>query len=166
MKTHDLIIDLGCAEGRIPRLEAAEGIADGRTREIAILRCVGRPVCACVTEITPEGEIVFSPEGAAAGNGSSSAGGRTRRHPARRGDGLHGLRRVLRCGLRGCGPARNAGALHFAAAPRGRTAHAGAAHLCRDPDARPRAAARVSDAARAAWHMGGERRALLRRGRP
>ena len=24
---HDLILDLGCAEGRIPRLEAAEGIA-------------------------------------------------------------------------------------------------------------------------------------------
>ena len=24
-ETHDLIIDLGCAEGRIPRLEAAEG---------------------------------------------------------------------------------------------------------------------------------------------
>ena len=41
-ETHDLIIDLGCAEGRIPRLEAAEGVADGRTREIAILRCVGR----------------------------------------------------------------------------------------------------------------------------
>ena len=59
-ETHDLIIDLGCAEGRIPRLEAAEGVADGRTREIAILRCVGRPVCACVTEITPEGEIVLS----------------------------------------------------------------------------------------------------------
>ena len=57
---HDLILDLGCAEGRIPRLEAAEGIADGRTREIAILRCVGRPVCACVTEITPEGEILLS----------------------------------------------------------------------------------------------------------
>ena len=59
-ETHDLIIYLGCAEGRIPRLEAAEGVADGRTREIAILRCVGRPVCACVTEITPEGEIVLS----------------------------------------------------------------------------------------------------------
>ena len=36
-ETHDLIIDLGCAEGRIPRLEAAEGVADGRTREIAKL---------------------------------------------------------------------------------------------------------------------------------
>ena len=24
------------------------------------MRCVGRPVCACVTEITPEGEIVLS----------------------------------------------------------------------------------------------------------
>ena len=29
-ETHDLIIDLGCAEGRIPLLEAAEGVADGR----------------------------------------------------------------------------------------------------------------------------------------
>ena len=57
---HDLLVDLGCALGRIPRLEAAEGVADGRTREIAILRCVGRPVCARVTEVTPEGELLLS----------------------------------------------------------------------------------------------------------
>ena len=59
-ENHDLLVDLGCAVGRIPRLEAAEGVADGSTREIAILRCVGRLVCVRVTEITPEGEILLS----------------------------------------------------------------------------------------------------------
>lgn len=166
-ETHDLIIDLGCAEGRIPRLEAAEGVADradAGDRDFALRGAAGLRVCD--GDYAGGRNCALAAEGAAAGNGSSSAGGRTRRHPACRGDGLYSLRCVLRCGVRGSSTARNAAALHFAATPRGRDAHAGAAHLCRDPDARPRAAARVSDAARAAWHMGGECRALLRRGRP
>ena len=34
---HDLLVDLGCCVGRIPRNETAIGIADGSVREIAIL---------------------------------------------------------------------------------------------------------------------------------
>ena len=47
---HDLLVDLGCCTGRIPRSEAALGIADGSTREIAILSRVGKPVSFRVLE--------------------------------------------------------------------------------------------------------------------
>ena len=42
---HDLIVKLGPFTGRIPREEAALGIAEGTTRDIAILSRVGKPVC-------------------------------------------------------------------------------------------------------------------------
>lgn len=41
---HDLIVKLGPFTGRIPREEAAIGIAEGTTRDIAILSRVGKPV--------------------------------------------------------------------------------------------------------------------------
>lgn len=45
---HDLSVALGPYTGRIPREEAALGIAEGETRDIAILSRVGKPVCFTV----------------------------------------------------------------------------------------------------------------------
>ena len=42
---HNLIVDLGCMRGVIPREEGAIGIADGSTRDIALISRVGKPVC-------------------------------------------------------------------------------------------------------------------------
>lgn len=59
-KEHDLLIDLGCCIGRIPRAEAATGISDGSTREIAILSRVGKPVSFRVLEAPAGGEALLS----------------------------------------------------------------------------------------------------------
>ena len=48
---HDLIVDLPCAEGIIPRSEGAVGITDGKTRDIALISRVGKPVCFKVKDI-------------------------------------------------------------------------------------------------------------------
>lgn len=45
---HDLIVKFGPFTGRIPREETALGIAEGTTRDIAILSRVGKPVCFTV----------------------------------------------------------------------------------------------------------------------
>ena len=45
---HDLVVSLGPFRGVIPREEAALGIAEGATRDIAILSRVGKPVCFTV----------------------------------------------------------------------------------------------------------------------
>lgn len=45
---HNLILDLGCMTGVIPREEGALGIADGSTRDIALISRVGKPVCFTV----------------------------------------------------------------------------------------------------------------------
>ena len=45
---HDLVVSLGPYQGVIPREEAALGIAEGVTRDIAILSRVGKPVCFTV----------------------------------------------------------------------------------------------------------------------
>lgn len=54
---HDLSVKLGPFIGSIPRQEAALGIAEGSTREIAILSRVGKPVSFVVTgmELTADG---------------------------------------------------------------------------------------------------------------
>jgi len=57
---HDLLVDLGCCTGRIPRSEAAIGIAEGTVREIAILSRVGKPVSFRVMDISPTGEALLS----------------------------------------------------------------------------------------------------------
>jgi small subunit ribosomal protein S1 len=49
---HDLIVAVGPFTGRIPRTEAALGLAEGTTREIAILSRVGKPVCFTVTAVS------------------------------------------------------------------------------------------------------------------
>ncbi len=46
---HNLIVDLGCIRGIIPRNEGALGIADGTTRDIALISRVGKTVCFVVT---------------------------------------------------------------------------------------------------------------------
>jgi len=52
---HNLIVDLGCMKGIIPREEGAVGIKDGTVRDIAIISRVNRPVCFIVTDfITDE----------------------------------------------------------------------------------------------------------------
>ena len=42
---HNLVVELGCAQGIIPREEGALGIREGTTRDIAIISRVGKPVC-------------------------------------------------------------------------------------------------------------------------
>ena len=46
--SHNLIVDLGCMKGLIPREEGAVGIREGTARDIAILSRVNRPVCFLV----------------------------------------------------------------------------------------------------------------------
>lgn len=46
---HNLIVDLGCIKGIIPRNEGAIGIENGSTRDIALISRVGRTVCFVVT---------------------------------------------------------------------------------------------------------------------
>ena len=46
---HNLIVDLGCMRGVIPREESAIGIREGTVRDIAIISRVNRPVAFVVT---------------------------------------------------------------------------------------------------------------------
>lgn len=46
---HNLIVDLGCTKGFIPREECAVGIREGTVRDIAIISRVNRPVCFIIT---------------------------------------------------------------------------------------------------------------------
>lgn len=46
---HNLLVDLGCMKGLIPREEGALGIREGTTRDIAIISRVNRPVCFIIT---------------------------------------------------------------------------------------------------------------------
>ena len=43
--SHNLIVDLGCMRGIIPRDEGALGIKEGSVRDIAVISKVGKPVC-------------------------------------------------------------------------------------------------------------------------
>jgi len=55
---HDLVVDINGLRGRIPRREAAVGIEEGTTREIAILSRVGKPVCFKILGFTGEEYIL------------------------------------------------------------------------------------------------------------
>ena len=57
---HNLTVRLGPFTGRIPREETALGIAEGTTRDIAILSRVGKPVCF-VVEALEERDGVLCP---------------------------------------------------------------------------------------------------------
>lgn len=48
---HNLIVNLGCVKGIIPREEGAIGISDGSTRDIALISRVGKPVCFVITAL-------------------------------------------------------------------------------------------------------------------
>ena len=48
---HNLIVNLGCMKGIIPRNEGAVGIEDGSTRDIALISRVGRTVCFVAEEL-------------------------------------------------------------------------------------------------------------------
>lgn len=56
---HNLIVDINGKKGIIPREECASGIASGKTRDIAILSRVGKPVCFIITDIL-EDKIILS----------------------------------------------------------------------------------------------------------
>ncbi len=51
---HNLIVDLPCIKGIIPRNEGAIGIEDGSTRDIALISKVNKPVCFKVLNITAD----------------------------------------------------------------------------------------------------------------
>ena len=55
---HSLLVSVGPFTGRIPRQEAALGISEGTTREIAILSRVGKPVCFTVESLEEEGGVL------------------------------------------------------------------------------------------------------------
>ena len=50
-ENHDLLVRVGPFTGRIPRVETALGIAEGSTRDIAILSRVGKPVSFIVESL-------------------------------------------------------------------------------------------------------------------
>ena len=56
---HDLIVELPFGKGVIPRSEGAVGIAEGTTRDIALLSRVNKTVCFKVTDITDNGTTVM-----------------------------------------------------------------------------------------------------------
>ena len=49
---HNLHVDLGCMNGIIPRDEGAIGIAEGSTRDIALISKVNKPVCFIITDFS------------------------------------------------------------------------------------------------------------------
>ncbi|MCI5752814.1 MAG: S1 RNA-binding domain-containing protein [Oscillospiraceae bacterium] len=51
---HDLIVELPCMKGIIPREEGAIGIADGSTRDIALITKVNKPVCFKVMSVAAD----------------------------------------------------------------------------------------------------------------
>ncbi len=55
---HDLIVELPCGVGIIPREEGAVGIREGITRDIALISKVGKSVCFKITAIKTEGEEI------------------------------------------------------------------------------------------------------------
>lgn len=48
---HNLIVDLPCMRGVIPREEGALGIAEGTTKDIALISRVNKPVCFVVKDV-------------------------------------------------------------------------------------------------------------------
>lgn len=60
-RTHNLTVDLGCMKGYIEREEGAIGIAEGKTRDIALISRVGKPVCFKVLGVYyDEGNIPYA----------------------------------------------------------------------------------------------------------
>lgn len=53
---HNLIVDLKCMRGIIPREEGALGIREGTVRDIAIISRVNKPVCFIITDFIRDAE--------------------------------------------------------------------------------------------------------------
>lgn len=53
---HNLIIEMPCGRGIIPKNQGAEGIEEGSVRDIALISRVNKPVCFTVEEITVDEE--------------------------------------------------------------------------------------------------------------
>ena len=53
---HNLIADLGCMKGLIPREEGAIGIEEGTVKDIAIISRVNKPVCFYITGFSTLGD--------------------------------------------------------------------------------------------------------------
>ena len=53
---HNIIVDLPCMKGIIPRIEGALGIEEGITRDIALISRVNKPVCFKVISIRTDEE--------------------------------------------------------------------------------------------------------------
>ncbi|MBQ8687751.1 MAG: 30S ribosomal protein S1 [Ruminococcus sp.] len=51
---HNLIVELPCMQGIIPREEGARGIREGTTKDIALIARAGKPVCFRVVRIEPD----------------------------------------------------------------------------------------------------------------
>lgn len=51
---HNIIVDLPCIKGVIPRIEGAIGIDNGKTRDIALISKVNKPVCFKVISINTD----------------------------------------------------------------------------------------------------------------
>ena len=51
---HNLIVELGCMRGIIPREEGAMGIKEGTVKDIALISRVGKPVCFVVDSVKPD----------------------------------------------------------------------------------------------------------------
>lgn len=58
--SHDLIVELPCGKGVIPRTEGALGIEDGSTRDIALITKVNKPVCFKVTDVIVKNGTVLA----------------------------------------------------------------------------------------------------------
>lgn len=59
-ENHDLLVDLGCCIGRIPKDETAIGVREGSVRDIAILSKVGKPVSFRVIQVPASGQPLLS----------------------------------------------------------------------------------------------------------
>ncbi len=57
---HNLMVSFGNACGIIPHSRTALGIEDGKTREIAIISRVGKPVSCVITDILDDGTLLLS----------------------------------------------------------------------------------------------------------
>lgn len=58
--SHNLIVELPCGRGIIPRSEGAVGIEDGSTRDIALITRVNKPVCFKVISAQMKDGSVFA----------------------------------------------------------------------------------------------------------
>ncbi len=58
---HNLIVDLGCMKGVIPREDGAVGISDGTTKDIALISRVNKPVCFKIVDFKrDENDIMYA----------------------------------------------------------------------------------------------------------